>query len=152
MISTSPALMDKLFTENRSISVFTRLEFWKTTIEQISNNPFLGVGFRLQEILGSLVIEKGIYYPHNYVLESLAIGGIVMTLPLLYCMLFPGLDFYKKIKLTPSNFPMGLLLAQALIYSMHNGHLGDYPFFWMIIGMMAGSKYRIDKDVSESYS
>ena len=49
---------------------------------------------------------------------------------------------------------MGLLAAQVLIYSMHNGHLGDYPFFWMIIGMMAGSKQKhwIDKDVNENYS
>ena len=140
MISTSPVLLDKLFTANRALSVLTRLEFWKTTIDQIAINPFLGVGFRLQEILGSLVIEKGIYYPHNYVLESLAIGGIVMTLPLLYCMLFPVFNFYKKIELEPSS------------YSMHNGHLGDYPFFWMIIGMIAGSKHRTDKDVSESYS
>ena len=66
---------------------------------------------------------------------------------------WPGvIDFYRKIKLEPFRFPMGLLVAQALIYSMHNGHLGDYPFFWMILGMMAGSKCRIDKDVSESYS
>ena len=153
MISTSPVLLDKLFTPNRTLSVLTRLEFWKTAIDQIAINPFLGVGFRLQEILGSLVIEKGIYYPHNYVLESLAIGGIVMTLPLLYCMLFPVFNFYKKIEYEPSSFfPMGLLAAQVLIYSMHNGHLGDYPFFWMIIGMIAGSKHRTDKDVSESYS
>ncbi len=152
MIGASPVLLDKLFTVNRALTVFTRLEFWKTTIDQIAINPFLGVGFRLQEILGSLGIEKGVYYPHNYVLESLAIGGIVMTLPLLYCMLFSVIDFYRKIKLEPFRFPMGLLVAQALIYSMHNGHLGDYPFFWMILGMMAGSKCRIDKDVSESYS
>ena len=132
--------------------MLTRLEFWKTTIDQIVINPFLGVGFRLQEILGSLEIEKGIYYPHNYVLESLAIGGIVMTIPLLYCMIFPVLDFCKKTKLEPFSFPMGLLAAQAFIYSMHNGHLGDYPFFWMIIGMMAGSKHRFDKGVSESYN
>ena len=99
MINTSPVLLDKLFTADRALTVLTRLEFWKTTIDQIVINPFLGVGFRLQEILGSLGIEKGIYYPHNYVLESLAIGGIVMTLPLLYCMLFSVLNFDKKIKL-----------------------------------------------------
>ena len=152
MISNSPVLLDKLFAANRTLTVLSRLEFWKITIAQIAINPFLGVGFRLQEILGSLVIEKGIYYPHNYVLESLAIGGVVMTLPLLYCMLFPVFNFYKKIELEPSSFPIGLLAAQVLIYSMHNGHLGDYPFFWMIIGMIAGSKHRTDKDVSESYS
>ena len=28
---------------------------------------------------------------------------------------------------------------------MHNGHLGDIPFFWMMIGIMAGTKYRLEK-------
>ena len=35
------------------------------------------------------------------------------------------------------------MVAQAFIYSMHNGHLGDFPFFWMAIGIIAGSMYRI---------
>ena len=42
-------------------------------------NPLVGIGFHLLEILESLEIEKGVYYPHNYLFESLAIGGILMT-------------------------------------------------------------------------
>ena len=143
LISTSPHLVEKLFTPRSANTVLTRLEFWKISFEQFVANPFMGIGFHLQEILGNLEIEKGIYYPHNYLFESLAIGGILMTLPLFYCMFFPMIGFYKNLKIDPNVLPSGLMATQAFFYSMHNGHLGDFPFFWMAMGIIAGSKYRI---------
>ena len=143
LISTSPHLVEKLFTPRSANTVLTRLEFWKISFEQFVANPFMGIGFHLQEILGKLEIEKGIYYPHNYLLESLAIGGILMTLPLFYCMFFPMIGFYKNLKIDPNVLPSSLMATQAFFYSMHNGHLGDFPFFWMAMGIIAGSKYRI---------
>ena len=144
LISTSPHLVEKLFTPRSAITVLTRLEFWKISFEQFVANPFMGIGFHLQEILGKLEIEKGVYYPHNYLFESLAIGGILMTLPLIYCMFSPMVSFYKKLRTDPTVLPSGLVVAQAFVYSMHNGHLGDFPFFWMAIGIIAGSIYRIN--------
>ena len=144
LISTSPHLVEKLFTPRSANTVLTRLEFWKISFEQFVANPFMGIGFHLQEILGKLEIEKGIYYPHNYLFESLAIGGISMTLPLFYCMFFPMIGFYKNLKIDPNVIPSGLMATQAFFYSMHNGHLGDFPFFWMAMGIIAGSIYRID--------
>ena len=141
-ISTSPHLVEKLFTPRSANTVLTRLEFWKVSFEQFVANPFLGIGFHLQEILGKLEIENGIYYPHNHLFESLAIGGISMTLPLIYCMFSPVVSFYKELRVDSSVLPSVLMETQALIYSMHNGHLGDFPFFWMAIGIIAGSKYR----------
>ena len=143
LISTSPHLVEKLFTPRSANTVLTRLEFWKISFEQFVSNPSMGIGFHLQEILGKLEIEKGIYYPHNYLFESLAIGGISMTLPLFYCMFFPMIGFYKNLKIDPNVIPSGLMATQAFFYSMHNGHLGDFPFFWMAMGIIAGSKYRI---------
>ena len=143
LISTSPHLVEKLFTPRSANTVLTRLEFWKISFEQFVANPFMGIGFHLQEILGKLEIEKGIYYPHNYLFESLAIGGILMTLPLFYCMFFPIIGFYKNLKIDPNVLPSSLMATQAFFYSMHNGHLGDFPFFWMAMGIIAGSKYRI---------
>ena len=143
LISASPHLVEKLFTPRSANTVLTRLEFWKISFGQFVSNPSMGIGFHLQEILGKLEIEKGIYYPHNYLFESLAIGGILMTLPLFYCMFFPMIGFYKNLKIDPNVLPSGLMATQAFFYSMHNGHLGDFPFFWMAMGIIAGSKYRI---------
>ncbi|WP_226412702.1 O-antigen ligase [Synechococcus sp. MU1642] len=148
----SPLLLEKLFTSRAPESILTRLEFWRVSAEQFTINPLLGTGFGLQELLGSLEIEKGIYYPHNYLLESLAVGGIVMTLPLIYCTLFPLVNFHKRAKSDASVFPLWLLGVQALVYSMHNGHLGDFPFFWMIFGCMAGTKYRLNNSVNSELS
>ena len=145
-ISSSPLLLEKLFTPRSATSVLSRLEFWKISFEQFVSSPFIGIGFHLQEMLGKLEIEKGIYFPHNYLFESLAIGGILMTLPLFYCMFFPMASLYKRLKTDPTVLPSGLMATQAFIYSMHNGHLGDFPFFWMAIGIIAGSKYRIKVD------
>ena len=141
--SRSPLLLEKLFTSRAPETILTRLEFWRVSAEQFATSPLLGTGFGLQELLGSLEIEKGIYYPHNYLLESLALGGIIMTIPLIYCIFFPVINFHRRDKFDPSVFPLWLLGAQALTYSMHNGHLGDFPFFWMIFGLIAGSKYRL---------
>ena len=141
--SRSPLLLEKLFTSRAPETILTRLEFWRVSAEQFVTSPLLGTGFGLQQLLGSLEIEKGIYYPHNYLLESLAIGGIIMTIPLIYCIFFPVINFHRRAKFDPSVFPLWLLGAQALTYSMHNGHLGDFPFFWMIFGLIAGSKYRL---------
>ena len=141
--SRSPLLLEKLFTSRAPETILTRLEFWRVSAEQFATSPLLGTGFGLQELLGSLEIEKGIYYPHNYLLESLALGGIIMTIPLIYCIFFSVIDFHRRAKFDHSVFPLWLLGAQALTYSMHNGHLGDFPFFWMIFGLIAGSKYRL---------
>ena len=105
-------------------------------------NPLVGIDFHLHEILRRLEIEKGVYYPHNYLFESLAIGGILMTHPLLYCMFYPILNLSKKFSVDPSVLPSGLIAVRAMIYSMHNGHLGNFPLFWMALGIISGSKYR----------
>ena len=52
-------------------------------------------------------------------------------------------SFYKKLRNNPACLPSGLMVAQGFIYSMHNGHLGDFPLFWMALGIIAGSTYRI---------
>ena len=135
-------MVDKLFTPRSSLTILTRLEFWRVSIEQFVANPLVGIGFHLLEILESLEIEKGVYYPHNYLFESLAIGGILMTLPLLYCMFYPILNLSKKFSVDPTVLPSGLIAVQAMIYSMHNGHLGDFTLFRMALGIISGSKYR----------
>ena len=147
--SFSSLLLEKLFTLRAPETIITRFEFWRLSIEQVFNSPFFGLGFRLHELLGNLQIEKGVYYPHNYLFESLALGGIIMTIPFLYCILFPVINFHKYIKLEASVLPICFLGSQVLIYSMHNGHLGDFPFFWMMIGIMAGTKYRLDRQIHQ---
>ena len=131
-------MVDKLFTPRSSITILTRLEFLRDHYSQA--NPLVGIGFHFLDTWAQ--VEKGVYYPHNYLFESLAIGGILMTLSLLYCMFYPILNFSKKFSVDPTVLPSGLIAVQAMIYSMHNGHLGDFTLFRMALGIISGSKYR----------
>ena len=46
LISTSPYLLEKLFTPYSATTVLTRLEFWKISFEQFVANPLMGIGFQ----------------------------------------------------------------------------------------------------------
>ena len=143
--SLSTRLIGKLFTQHAPVTIIFRLEMWRQSLSEFLHNPLLGVGFRMHEIIGSLNLEDGLHYPHNYLLESLVVGGILLAIPLVYSVLTPAINFHKKYKVENCVLPICLLSAQVFIYSMHNGHLGDFPFFWMMIGAMAGTKYRLQK-------
>ena len=142
---SSPRLLVKLFTAHAQTTVMIRLELWRTSILEFLGNPLFGAGFRMHEVLDSLNFGSGHHYPHNYIIESLSTGGIILTIPLIYCIFSPAIYFHKKYLIDFYILPVYLLSIQSFIYSMHNGHLGDIPFFWMMIGIMAGTKYRLEK-------
>ena len=95
VLSYSDLLLDKIFTSRLWDTVFTRIEFWKLCFREFSRSPLYGIGFNIQPLLGGLEIEKGIYFPHNYIFESLAIGGLLMTIPLLACFLIPIIRLFN---------------------------------------------------------
>ena len=141
--SLSTRLLVKLFTDHAQETIAIRFELWRISILEFLSNPLFGAGFRMHEVLDSLNLGSGLHYPHNYLLESLSTGGIILTIPLIYCIFSPAIDFHKKYIFDLSVLPIYLLSIQSFIYSMHNGHLGDIPLFWMMIGIMAGTKHRL---------
>ena len=143
--SLSTRLLEKLFTTYAPVTIMIRLELWRLSILEFLDSPLLGAGFRMHEVLGNLKLESGLHYSHNYLIESLATGGIIMTIPLIFCIFSPAIGFHKKYKSEISVLPIFLLSIQVFIYSMHNGHLGDSPYFWMMIGIMSGTKHRLDQ-------
>ncbi len=138
VLSYSDLLLDKIFTSRLWDTVFTRIEFWKVCFREFLTSPLFGVGFNIQSSLGGLEIEQGIYFPHNYIFESLAIGGLLLTLPLLVCFLIPITRVFRFKRMDFLHFSLSFLVFQVIIYSMHNGHLGEYPAFWLILGLVAG--------------
>ena len=142
--SYSDLLLDKLFTIRLWDTVFTRIEFWRLCLREFLTSPFYGIGFNIQSLLGSLEIEQGIYFPHNYIFESLAIGGLLLTTPLLVCFMIPIIKIFNFKILDFTHISLSLLAAQVIIYSMHNGHLGEYPAFWIILGLVAGREEKLN--------
>ena len=144
VLSYSDLLLDKIFTSRLWDTVYTRIEFWKVCWREFLTSPLYGVGFNIQSSLGSLEIEQGIYFPHNYIFESLAIGGLLLTLPLLACFLIPITRILSFKRMNFLHFSLSLLASQVIIYSMHNGHLGEYPAFWLILGLVAGREGEVN--------
>ena len=144
VLSYSDLLLDKIFTSRLWDTVFTRIEFWKVCLGEFTTSPLYGVGFSIQSTLGSLEIEQGIYFPHNYIFESLAIGGLLLTIPLLVCFLIPITRIFSFKRKDFLHLSLSFLAFQVIIYSMHNGHLGEYPAFWLILGLVAGMKEEVD--------
>ena len=144
VLSNSDLLLDKIFTSRLWDTVFTRIEFWKVCLSEFLTSPFYGVGFNIQSSLGSLEIEQGIYFPHNYIFESLAIGGLLLTVPLLACFVIPITKIFGFKHMDFLYLSLSLLASQVIIYSMHNGHLGEYPAFWLILGLVAGREEEVD--------
>ena len=144
VLSYSDLLLDKIFTSRLWDTVFTRIEFWKLCLRQFLNSPLYGIGFGIQSLLGALEIEQGIYFPHNYIFESLAIGGLILTIPLLTCFLIPVISLFNFKSFNFTSMSLSLLASQVIIYSMHNGHIGEYPAFWLILGLVAGREEKVN--------
>ena len=144
VLSSSDLLLDKILTSRLWDTVFTRIEFWKVCLSEFLTSPLYGVGFNIQSSLGSLEIEQGIYFPHNYIFESLAIGGLLLTLPLLTCFLIPITKIFGFKRMNFLHLSLSFLASQVIIYSMHNGHLGEYPAFWLVLGLVAGREEEVD--------
>ena len=125
------------------IQFLQELNFGKLCLREFLTSPLYGIGFNIQSLLGSLEIEQGIYFPHNYIFESLAIGGLLLTLPLLVCFLIPIIKIFNFKRLDFLHFSLSFLAFQVIIYSMHNGHLGEYPAFWIILGLVAGREEKL---------
>ena len=143
VLSYSDLLIDKIFT-SRLWDTVLRIEFWKLCFREFLSSPLYGIGFNIQSLLGELEIEQGIYFPHNYIFESLAIGGLLLTLPLLGCFLIPIIRLFNFKGFDFTCICLSLLASQVIIYSMHNGHLGEYPAFWLILGLVAGREEEVN--------
>ena len=144
VLSYSDLLFDKILRVGYRDTVLYRIEFWKLCFREFLKSPLYGIGFNIQSLLGRLEIEQGIYFPHNYIFESLAIGGLLLTMPLLACFLIPIIRILNFQSLDFTHISLTLLASQVIIYSMHNGHLGEYPAFWLILGLVAGRKETVN--------
>ena len=94
--SLSTRLLGKLFTVDAPESILIRFELWRASISEFLINPVFGAGFRMHQVLDNLNLGSGdLHYPHNYLLESLFTGGIVLTIPLIYSIFYPAIHFQK---------------------------------------------------------
>jgi len=103
----------------------------KDGLEMFYSNPVLGDAFLLQEGLG-----KG-YYPHNFFIDTLISGGVVLTI-LFIMLLRKGVLLSLRIIRSSNLTWLGLLFIQYLALGMASGALWSSKIFWVIFGLIIG--------------
>ncbi len=136
----SPPLMNKIISFTSHPHVLTRVRLIRFALNSFIENPLFGVGFDLHSQLQSLSSEWGesLYFTHNYLAESLALGGITLTIPLIVCFVRAFYNIFIHVRVQRNHLWILLLLQQSLLYVMTTGHFGDVPMFWILIGLSAG--------------
>ena len=99
-------------------------------------HPFMGAGFGYHLELAASVGYPQLWYPHNFISESLALGGLLLTIPLAMCFLFAirscvGFLIHSSM----SEVWRVAILAQASGYVAFSGHLSNVPLLWIALGL-----------------
>ena len=117
-------------------SIGDRFELIRQSLTVWSDNWFLGVGFRAQGILDANPLTIGNHwYPHNFVAESLLLGGVVLLALLGSFIISVGLN--ASFSITATGFKDSLhtsltfLWIQGFASGLVSGHLALIPGFWV---------------------
>ncbi len=134
----SSGLMQKIQTLGHGESELHRLVLISSSFNHWTSNPLFGKGFAMHELLENVFLELNHYYPHNFIMESLFIGGLSLALILIFLI---ALTTWMSIQLIiQSKYDLWLvcLWLQAIIYVMVSGHLGNVPLFWCASAAICG--------------
>ena len=117
-------------------SIQERVELLRQSLEVWSDHSFVGVGFRAQGILEANPFTiSNHWYPHNFVVETLLLGGAVLMallasfivsilLSASFCASF--VRFKDELQV-----PLTLLWIQGLASALVSGHLALIPGMWV---------------------
>ncbi len=131
-------LIEKLRTFGHGASELNRITFIRSGLDYWLEKPIMGQGFRMHELLGNLFSELDHFYPHNFIIESMLLGGILMAGLLIMLMILTTQKSIDLIKLYPNDAWMVCLWIQSFIYVMVSGHLGNVPIFWCSSAIICG--------------
>ena len=96
----------------------------------------MGAGFGYHLDLSASMGYPQMWYPHNFIFESLALGGLFLTIPLLTCFVLAirsCVGFLGHSSMT--EWWRIAILVQATGYVAFSGHLANVPLFWIALGL-----------------
>ena len=113
-----------------------RLLAIRESIRVFLGHPFLGAGFGYHLELSASVGYQVMWYPHNFIFESLGLGGILLTLPLFICIFLAVRSCVDCLNNSSTSQLWRIaILVQALGYVAFSGHLSNVPLFWIALGL-----------------
>ena len=128
-------------------SIGDRFELIRQSLSVWSDDWFLGVGFSAQGILDAnpLTISTH-WYPHNFVAESLLLGGVVLTA--LLGSFIASVALNASFSTTSTGFnhslqtPLTFLWIQGFTSGLVSGHLALIPGLWVGGLLVLLNRYR----------
>ena len=129
-------LVSRLGSAGFDLGSTLRLSAIHESILVFLSHPFAGAGFAYHLDLSSVMGYSQMWYPHNFIFESLALGGILLTLPFIFCVCISVRSCLELLKKpTKSDLWIVAFLIQALGYVTFSGHLSNVPMFWVALGL-----------------
>ena len=137
LIQSNPSdIIGRLVAAGFDLHSTLRLSAIRESFQVFLAHPFSGAGFGYHLDLSSTMGYPEMWYPHNFFVESLALGGIILAAPLFICTFFSIRSCLELLK-NPSR--LGLwrvaIFVQALGYVSFSGQLANVPFFWIALGL-----------------
>ena len=129
-------LVGRLSAAGSDYNSVLRLSAIRESIRVFLAHPFLGAGFSYHLDLSASVGYPQMWYPHNFIFESLGLGGLLLTLPLFTCIFLAiRLCVDSLNKSSTSHLWRIAILVQASGYVAFSGHLSNVPLFWIALGL-----------------
>ena len=129
-------LFVRLASVGSDLNSILRLSAIRESISVFWANPLLGAGFGYHLNLSASVDDGLMWYPHNFIFESLALGGLVLTIPFLACIFFSVRSCISSLgNSSKSDLWRIAILIQAIGYVTFSGHLANVPMFWIALGL-----------------
>lgn len=118
-----------------------RLEVYTQAVLGFFHSPLYGNGISTFGIKCNI---QNIFYPHNFILQILYDGGIVLGGAILVPILRSTLKIIGKCNDLNINTIYLLLIASTMMRSLLSFDLWEQPLLWMLIGLLLNYKqYRI---------
>ncbi len=131
-------LINKIQTTGLGESELNRLIFISSGLKYWLENPIFGKGFEMHSLLENLFSNLTPYYPHNFIVESLLLGGLVLGGLLISLITITTVYSIRLIRFSQADLWLSILWLQACIYVMFSGHLGNVPLFWVTSAAICG--------------
>ena len=123
-----------------------RLQIWETALHGFWESPVWGHG------MSTFLCNTGIVFPHNFILQFLYDGGIILCGIFLW-LLVKGLvsSFTIMRKQNMSKFTFFLLpLSIALTRTAVSAEVWRVMLFWMMMGLMCNKRLSVEETENEA--
>lgn len=111
------------------------------TLDGILNSPIIGNGFDLFDF------NTGYLYPHNFILQMLYDGGIVLCLLILFPAIKNVLAIFKECNIYEYSLLCLLIFAGAGT-GLFSGNLWRISLLWLFFGFTFSKSFIANKDIS----